>query len=191
MACLKGHTEVAKLLIEAGANKNMKDFDESTPLHCASESGHIDTIEYLVKDAKVDQTIRNKFGYVASDIAQNLQSREALTNTQIEAQSSGMGSDMSTAQSMSSSMINPYGRQAFGGVLMHNDRINSVRKLMAQYKQVNRHLGQVNHNEKQLIQGIENQQQALITKDPVQQKEEEDAAAEAAKKDKNSNKMWK
>lgn len=54
MACLKGHTEIAKLLIEAGANKNMKDFDESTPLHCASESGHIDTIEYLVKEAKVD-----------------------------------------------------------------------------------------------------------------------------------------
>lgn len=84
MACLKGHTEIAKLLIEAGANKNMKDFDESTPLHCASESGHIETIEYLVKEAKVDITIRNKFGYVASDIAQNLKAREALTNTQIE-----------------------------------------------------------------------------------------------------------
>ena len=52
-----------------------------------------------------------------------------------------MGSDLQTNPSMSSSMINPYGRQAFGGVLMHNDRINSVRKLMAQYKQVNRHLG--------------------------------------------------
>lgn len=41
-----------------------------------------------------------------------------------------------------------YGRAAFGGVLMHNDRINSVQKLMTKYANVNKYLGQINHNEK-------------------------------------------
>jgi ankyrin repeat protein len=39
LAAAKGHLDIGKLLIKQGADPNFKDFDESTPLHCASESG--------------------------------------------------------------------------------------------------------------------------------------------------------
>ena len=38
-ACIKGHTEIVKALIEFGANPNCRDFDQCCPLHCASEHG--------------------------------------------------------------------------------------------------------------------------------------------------------
>jgi len=36
LACAQGHTKIAKVLVEKGANPNCQDFDQSTPLHCAS-----------------------------------------------------------------------------------------------------------------------------------------------------------
>mmetsp|Transcript_40653 Transcript_40653/g.61979 ORF Transcript_40653/g.61979 Transcript_40653/m.61979 type:complete len:151 (+) Transcript_40653:673-1125(+) len=39
LACIRGHSEIVVALIQKGANPNHKDFDESTPLHCASEFG--------------------------------------------------------------------------------------------------------------------------------------------------------
>ena len=59
-------------------DKNVRDFDENTPLHYASEYGHLETIIYLIKEAEVDIHLKNKFGYTPSDIAQNLQIRRLL-----------------------------------------------------------------------------------------------------------------
>lgn len=50
-------------------NKNIKDFDENTPLHYASEYGHAECIIYLIKEAMADPFLKNKFGYTPSDIA--------------------------------------------------------------------------------------------------------------------------
>jgi ankyrin repeat protein len=63
LAAIKGHLEIGKLLIKYGADPNFKDFDESTPLHCASESGQITFIIYLLQETKADATLRNKFGH--------------------------------------------------------------------------------------------------------------------------------
>ena len=69
LAAIRGHTNIVRSLISYGANKNVKDFDENTPLHYASEYGHIECIIYLVKEAEADPLIKNKFGYIPSDIA--------------------------------------------------------------------------------------------------------------------------
>ena len=49
-----------------------------------------------------------------------------------------------------------YGRAAFNGVLMHNDRVNRVQQLMTKYNNVNKHLNKINHNEQQLLKNLEN-----------------------------------
>lgn len=75
LAAIRGHTAIVRALINAGVDKNVKDFDENTPLHYASEFGHFECIIYLVKEAEADCTLKNKFGYTPSDIAQNYQIR--------------------------------------------------------------------------------------------------------------------
>ena len=76
LAAIRGHTSIVRALINAGAIINVRDFDENTPLHYASEYGHIECIIYLVKEAEADPMLKNKFGYLPSDIAQNIQIRQ-------------------------------------------------------------------------------------------------------------------
>lgn len=71
LAAIRGHTNIVRALINKGVDKNARDFDENTPLHYASEYGHFECIIYLVKEAYADATVKNKFGYGPSDIAQN------------------------------------------------------------------------------------------------------------------------
>lgn len=66
--------------MEAGASKDIRDFDENAPLHYASEYGNFESIIYLVKEAQVDPIPKNKFGYTPSDIAQNFQIRQLFEN---------------------------------------------------------------------------------------------------------------
>lgn len=68
-AAIRGYLPIVRALISAGAEKNVKDFDENTPLHYASEFGHFECIIYLVKECNADPMVRNKFGYIPSDIA--------------------------------------------------------------------------------------------------------------------------
>jgi ankyrin repeat protein len=74
-AAQQGHFEMCKILIEAGIDKNIQDVDQNTALHLASESGHSTVIVYLVKDAGADATLKNKYGYSASDIAHDFSIR--------------------------------------------------------------------------------------------------------------------
>ena len=69
LAAIRGHTSIVRALINAGANKNIRDFDENAPLHYASEYGHFECIIYLVKEAEADPMLKNKFSYSPSDIA--------------------------------------------------------------------------------------------------------------------------
>ena len=76
LAAIRGHTNIARLLISVGGDRNVKDFDENTPLHFASEYGHFECIIFLVKEAEADALAKNKYGYTPSDIAQNMQIRQ-------------------------------------------------------------------------------------------------------------------
>jgi ankyrin repeat protein len=61
--------EIVKLLIENGSDPNLRDFDESTALHCAAEQGSLNSLEYLLSNTNLDINAKNKFGYTPSDIA--------------------------------------------------------------------------------------------------------------------------
>jgi len=67
VASKQGHYEVVKLLHQAGANINAKDFYGNTPLHVASKYGHHKVMSYLVT-AGCDFDCANTAGYSALDM---------------------------------------------------------------------------------------------------------------------------
>lgn len=62
VACLKGHTEVVKVLIEVGMNSNKS----YTPLYLACQKGHYDTVNLLLNlngqslNSCVDTTMKDE-----------------------------------------------------------------------------------------------------------------------------------
>lgn len=56
-----GRTAIAKALIDAGADLNLKNNEGSTALHVAAFFCHIEIVQMLI-DAKADKSIKNNFG---------------------------------------------------------------------------------------------------------------------------------
>ena len=124
------HIEVVKLLIASGADFNYQDSDGSTPLHIASQQGSINTLDYLIKETKIDLFAKNKYGQIASDIAQNISIRQRFES----GEEYSLGSGLTEASTLSKQSQNSqYARTAYNGVLMHNHRIDTVQKLMNKY----------------------------------------------------------
>ena len=63
-ACLFGKTEMAKLLIDAGAQLNFQNNDGSTPLHTAAFFCRPEIVQLLLARG-VSKTIKNKYGQTA------------------------------------------------------------------------------------------------------------------------------
>jgi hypothetical protein len=47
VACSHGKTEIARLLLDAGAAVNITDKEGWTPLHCAAAEGHLEVLKLL------------------------------------------------------------------------------------------------------------------------------------------------
>lgn len=54
LAVSHGRLDLVKMLLDAGAEVNIKDVDGSTALMCASEHGHIDTVKLLLGHPECD-----------------------------------------------------------------------------------------------------------------------------------------
>ena len=54
MACLRGHQDVVRMLLENGANKDKADGDSATPLGLASQGGHKQIVRLLL-EARADK----------------------------------------------------------------------------------------------------------------------------------------
>ncbi len=61
-----GKNDIAKALIDAGADLTLKNNDGSTALHVAAFFCRIEIVQMLM-DAKVDKTVRNNFGATARE----------------------------------------------------------------------------------------------------------------------------
>ncbi|XP_064417808.1 protein phosphatase 1 regulatory subunit 12A isoform X4 [Latimeria chalumnae] len=68
VAAAKGYTEVLKLLIQAGYDVNIKDYDGWTPLHAAAHWGKEEACRVLVEHLCDMETV-NKVGQTAFDVA--------------------------------------------------------------------------------------------------------------------------
>lgn len=89
VAAAKGYTEVLKLLIQAGYDVNIKDYDGWTPLHAAAHWGKEEACRILV-DNLCDMDMVNKVGQTAFDVAdedilgylEELQKKQNLLQTE-------------------------------------------------------------------------------------------------------------
>ncbi|XP_062373536.1 protein phosphatase 1 regulatory subunit 12A isoform X6 [Sardina pilchardus] len=68
VAAAKGYTEVLKLLIQAGYDVNIKDYDGWTPLHAAAHWGKEEACRILVEHL-CDMEVINKVGQTAFDVS--------------------------------------------------------------------------------------------------------------------------
>uniref|UniRef100_A0A803K1C4 Protein phosphatase 1 regulatory subunit n=1 Tax=Xenopus tropicalis TaxID=8364 RepID=A0A803K1C4_XENTR len=68
VAAAKGYTEVLKLLLQAGYDVNVKDFDGWTPLHAAAHWGKEEACKILVENFCNVEAV-NKVGQTALDVA--------------------------------------------------------------------------------------------------------------------------
>ncbi|XP_041833154.1 protein phosphatase 1 regulatory subunit 12A isoform X1 [Melanotaenia boesemani] len=68
VAAAKGYVEVLKLLIQAGYDVNIKDYDGWTPLHAAAHWGKEEACRILVENL-CDMDLVNKMGQTAFDVA--------------------------------------------------------------------------------------------------------------------------
>ena len=62
LACRSGSIECVEILLNAGANANIKTTCLDTPLMCASEMGHVEIIKLLIEKGKSDLLARDKDG---------------------------------------------------------------------------------------------------------------------------------
>ncbi|MCX5827124.1 MAG: ankyrin repeat domain-containing protein [Deltaproteobacteria bacterium] len=69
LAATDGHTAMVRLLLEHGANPNMKNFDGVTALHNAVFEKQIDIVKLLLEYG-ADPTIKDRFGNTPIDLAQ-------------------------------------------------------------------------------------------------------------------------
>ena len=61
-AAAEGHVDVIEYLIEAGADKNKKDYNAGTPLQWAAIEGQLEVVKYFVEKLKVDVNQKNEDG---------------------------------------------------------------------------------------------------------------------------------
>lgn len=68
MACINGHTNIVRFLIDHGADPNIQNHEGNTPLHIAAEYGYTEIIHILINSgARTD--IKNHKGLTAQEVA--------------------------------------------------------------------------------------------------------------------------
>lgn len=68
IACSRGFTDSVRVLLENGANPNIRDLNENTPLHLASCTENIAIIDLLLKYG-TNVTLKDSNGLIALEIA--------------------------------------------------------------------------------------------------------------------------
>ena len=61
LSCIRGHLEMAQLLVRSGADYNVQDFEGNTPLHLAVEQGYFNLVVWILTK-NPDITLLNKNG---------------------------------------------------------------------------------------------------------------------------------
>ena len=101
-ACSEGHSEVAKLLIDAKANINAKDKDQTNSLMAAAARGHTDIVELLLKagaevnDQNADGHTALMFAYNGKNQVETLWERytQFVKESEMEKKASGSSDDV-------------------------------------------------------------------------------------------------
>ncbi|XP_035785117.1 potassium channel AKT1-like [Anopheles albimanus] len=68
IACSRGYTDTVRVLLQNGANPNIRDMNNNTPLHLAACTDNIEMVQLLL-DYGTDLLLRDSNGLLALDIA--------------------------------------------------------------------------------------------------------------------------
>ena len=68
LACIKGYEDVARQLLDLGANIDLPDREGNTALHCASSWGHLSLVQLLIERG-CSFAAKNVDGFTAADFA--------------------------------------------------------------------------------------------------------------------------
>lgn len=72
LAVSHGKKEMVKLLLDAGSDVNLQDFDGSTALMCAAEHNHTDIVELLIQQRPgIDVLLKDHVSAINSIIITN------------------------------------------------------------------------------------------------------------------------
>jgi ankyrin repeat protein len=69
LAASHGRLDMVQLLVEAGADVNIRDEDGSTSLMCAAEHGHAGIVKYLLHNPETDVQAKDNDGLTALAVA--------------------------------------------------------------------------------------------------------------------------
>jgi ankyrin repeat protein len=69
LAVSHGRLDMVQLLVEAGADVNIRDEDGSTALMCAAEHGHMELVKYLLQHPDTDVQAKDNDGLTALAVA--------------------------------------------------------------------------------------------------------------------------
>ena len=92
-----GKTEIAKMLIDAGADLTISNNDGTTPLHAAAFFCRVEILQMLI-DAHADKTLRNNFGATPGETVMGPFSDMRPVYEMIQQQLEPMGLELDMAQ---------------------------------------------------------------------------------------------
>jgi ankyrin repeat protein/uncharacterized protein YegL len=79
LAALYNRTDSARLLLQLGADPDSRDAHEATPFHYAVKQNHSKFVQ-LLRAAKADATLKDRFGYTAAFYANSAEIEKELTD---------------------------------------------------------------------------------------------------------------
>ena len=85
---MRGHVEVAQLLLDAGARKEVRDFQGQRPLHVAAKYGHTEVMD-LLRDRGAEA--KDRCGHSPSTLVLALLQKGRSSEVEEEMRDVGMG----------------------------------------------------------------------------------------------------
>jgi ankyrin repeat protein len=78
VACSAGSDKIASVLINAGADTNVKDGGGNTPIHYAAKSGSVPLMKVLLEKTSANLKTKNNIGMTPIDLAPNKEAKKYL-----------------------------------------------------------------------------------------------------------------
>ena len=79
LAASHGRLDMVRLLVEAGADVNIRDEDGSTALMCSAEHGHAHIVKYLLQNPETDVLAKDNDGLTALAVAMEAGHRDLVS----------------------------------------------------------------------------------------------------------------
>lgn len=121
IACSRGFTDTVRLLLENGANPNIRDLNQNTPLHLAACTEHMAIIDLLLKYG-TNVTLKDASGLIALEIAiGKLRLSDRIISKMQKLTKSDIHTHRNNVVKVCEMIFNAFKQQVSGGSLLYVD----------------------------------------------------------------------